>query len=229
MPRNARFEIAGVPQHVVQRGNNRSAVFFDDEDRARYLAMARHSAQKHEVAVHAYALMGNHVHLLLTSQEPRRCSGFMHDLESRYVGWFNDRHDRTGSLWEGRYKNCLVDNNSYLWNCYRYIELNPVRAGLVAHPGDYSWSSYAANAKGQPDLLVSPRHEYLVLGNSCESRCQAYRQILLISAASDEQAFARLRGGGVLGSADFEAKVGSSTGGRYPSRPRGRPRKPDEK
>jgi len=210
-----------VPQHVVQRGNNRSAVFFDDEDRARYLQLALRNARKHDIAVHAYTLMGNHVHLLLTAREAKRCSGFMHDLGSMYAGWFNERHARTGSLWEGRYRNCIVDCNSYLWNCHRYVELNPVRAGLVERPDDYRWSSHGANALGRIDPLVSPRPEYLCLGNTAEARCQAYRTFIGRSWASDEEAFACLRRGGVVGSREFEAGIGLQA-----KRPRGRPANP---
>jgi putative transposase len=156
VPRRCRFEIPGIPQHVVQRGNNRSLIFSDDEDRLHYLDLAAQRARKRNVSVHAYVLMGNHVHLLVSASEIGAISRFMHDLNSMYVSGFNERHGRTGTLWEGRFRSSLVDNKEYLWNCHRYIEFNPVRANLVLHPGQFRWSSYAANALGHMDALVTP-------------------------------------------------------------------------
>ena len=225
MPRRPRFEIAGVPQHVVQRGNNRKPIFVDDEDRRRYLDLAIRMAQKREVAVHAYALMGNHVHMLLTTRECGQCSGFMHDLGSTFVGWFNERHGRTGTLWEGRFRNCLVDSRTYLWNCHRYIEFNPVRAGLVSCPGEFPWSSFGANAMGRIDPLVTPRPEYAALGTSSSARCRAYREFVLVASETEEFAFARLRGGGLLGSEEFEVRTAAQLGISTTPVKRGRPRK----
>jgi putative transposase len=225
MPRRPRFEIAGVPQHVVQRGNNRAPVFHDDADRRHYLALSLRLSRKRLVEIHAYVLMGNHVHWLLTTQAPGSCSGFMHDLGSMYVSYFNERHKRSGGLWEGRFKNCVVDNQSYLWNCFRYIELNPVRAGMTTRPDDFPWSSHASNALGQSDPLISPRPEYLALGTSRELRCAAYRKFVALTCDQDELAFARLRRGGILGTNEFETRVASSLGQAWPPPSRGRPAK----
>ena len=129
------FELAGVPQHVVQRGNTRLPCFLDDEDRQRYLQCLRQALLRFGCKLHAYVLMSNHAHLLLTPDEAGVVSRMMHTFARNYVGMFNGRHGRTGTLWEGRYKACLVDSGRYFLACSRYIELNPVRAWMVAEPG----------------------------------------------------------------------------------------------
>ena len=228
MPRRIRIEIPGIPLHVVQRGNNRMQVFRDDEDRQRYLRLALECSQAREVQIHAYVLMGNHVHLLVGSALPKAVTGFMHDLGSRFVGWFNARHDRTGTLWEGRYRSSLVDTNGYLWNCHRYIEFNPVRAGLCQRPDDYPWSSFASNASGKHDPLIHPRPEYLALGSDAAARCAAYRYFVARAAAEEEFTRTRLRTAIALGSDAFEADLKSRTGLSLRTSIRGRPRTPGE-
>ena len=154
MARKPRFNLPGVPQHVIQRGNNRESCFFDAEDYRCYLDALGHASKQCGCAVHAYILMTNHVHLLVTQERRDGVSAMMQSLGRRYVRYINDRHRRTGTLWEGRYKAALVDSERYLLACYRYIELNPVRAGMVELPGRYPWSSYRYNALGMPDSLV---------------------------------------------------------------------------
>ena len=161
MARLPRLDLPGVPQHVVQRGNNRMPCFLDDEDRLAYLELLRQACLHHGCALHAYVLMDNHVHLLLTPSAQGAVSRMMQMLGRSYVGQFNGRHRRTGTLWEGRYKACLVESEAYLLACQRYIELNPVRAWIVSEPGAYRWSSHGANAYGQEDARLTPHPVYI--------------------------------------------------------------------
>jgi putative transposase len=175
MPRPLRLLFPGVAVHVIQRGNNRVACFKQDNDYLMYLAHLRQLSEKYECAVHAYCLMTNHVHLLLTPQTANSCTGLMRDLGQRYVQYFNRRQDRTGTLWEGRFRSCIVQSALYVLGCYRYIELNPVRAGMVDHPTGYLWSSYAVNSGLRSDPLISHHTEYVALASDEERRQVAYR------------------------------------------------------
>jgi putative transposase len=159
--------------HVVQRGNDRSAIFRDDRDRRYYLEWLRKGAREFGVALHAYVLMSNHVHLLASPADEDSVPRMMHSL-GRYVGWFNYTHDRTGTLWEGRYRSTLVDTDAYLLACMRYVELNPVRAGMVARPADYPWSSHRSNALSTFDPLVASHPLYEQLAATPEARRVAY-------------------------------------------------------
>ena len=147
MPRKPRFNIVGIPQHVIQRGNNREPCFYSEQDYQRYLKDLSDSAKKHDCRIHAYVLMTNHVHLLVTPMVEHGISNMMQALGRRYVYYINKNYQRSGTLWEGRYKASLIDSERYLLTCMRYIELNPVRAKMVEHPGEYPWSSYQANAQ----------------------------------------------------------------------------------
>ena len=149
MARHPRLDLPGIPQHVVQRGNDRQACFAAPIDCGQYLQELREAAAKHGCAIHAYVLMTNHVHLLATPAEAGAMSRMMQAVGRRYVGSFNARYRRTGTLWEGRFKAALVGPSAYALACYRYIELNPVRASMVADPADYPWTSYQANALGR--------------------------------------------------------------------------------
>lgn len=177
MSRKPRFVLSGVPQHVVQRGHNREACFFSGDDYYRYLHELRDAAERNAAVVHAYVLMTNHVHLLVTPGHTYSITHTMQDLGRKFVRYMNRRYRRTGGLWEGRFRACLVDSDAYLLTCMRYIEMNPVRAGMVAHPGEYRWSSYAANAHGREDGLVSQHPLYLALGDTSERRQAAYRDL----------------------------------------------------
>ena len=159
MPRIPRLSIAGVPLHVVQRGNNRQPVFFSEEDYRDYLRRLFDGAARYDVSVHAFVCMTNHVHLLLTPWQDRAASRMMQWLGSGYTAAVNATYHRTGSLWEGRFKSSLVDSGRYLMACYRYIELNPVRARMVVQPGDYAWSSYRHNAAAPSGYPITPRKE----------------------------------------------------------------------
>jgi len=169
--------LPGVAVHVIQRGNNRAACFLGDSDYLVYLAHLRQLSGRYECAVHAYCLMTNHVHLLLTPTTAQACTGLMRDLGQRYVQHFNRQHERSGTLWEGRFRSCIAESARYVLGCYRYIELNPVRAGMVDHPTGYLWSSYAANGGMRSDLLVTPHPEYIALATEAGPRYVAYRAL----------------------------------------------------
>src|SRR6266566_5488749 len=178
MPRKLRFTLPGIPQHVIQRGNNREPCFLGEPDYRRYLDDLLASAVKYACRVHAYVLMTNHVHLLVTPlQEEPGIAEMMQALGRRYVYYINKRYQRTGTLWEGRYKASLVDPDAYLLTCMRYIELNPVRAQMVSHAGEYKWSSYIGNAQGPTDAVLSPHPLYSALGVTVAERQHAYREL----------------------------------------------------
>ncbi len=161
MPRKPRFNLIGVPQHVIQRGNNREPCFFSEDDYRRYLEDLTVTTKKYGCRVHAYVLMTNHVHLLITPMMDSAISQCMQALGRRYVKYINHTYKRTGTLWEGRYKSSLVDSDHYLLSCMRYIELNPIRACLVDHPGEYAWSSYGVNAQGKMERIGSESNTFL--------------------------------------------------------------------
>jgi putative transposase len=175
MPRPLRLILPGVAVHIIQRGNNRAACFRRDSDYLIYLAHLHQLSEKYECAVHAYCLMTNHVHLLVTPAAAGACTALMRDLGQRYVQYFNRRHERTGTLWEGRFRSCIVESSHYILGCYRYIELNPVRAAMVNHPTGYLWSSYAVNSGMRSHPLVTPHVEFVALAGDAETRYAAYR------------------------------------------------------
>lgn len=177
MPRKPRMYMAGVPCHVIQRGNNREACFFSDDDYSFYLECLKDACERYYVSCHAYVLMGNHTHLLLSPNNEEGISKVMQSLGRRYVQYINKRYKRCGTLWESRHKSSLIDAESYLLSCYRYIELNPVRANMVAHPADYQWSSYRYNAYGENNDLVTEHDVYLSMDPEKESRQIAYRNL----------------------------------------------------
>ena len=178
MPRPPRLDLAGIPQHVVQRGVDRRPCFILEIHYAEYLRHLREQADRFGCQVHAYVLMCNHVHLLVTPSEPGGVGRLMQSLGRRYVGFFNLTMDRTGTLWEGRFKSCLVDSETYILRCYRYIELNPVRARIVDLPGYFQWSSYRRNGLGLPDSLVRPHPAYIALGATETERTETYRELV---------------------------------------------------
>lgn len=177
MARLPRFVIPGQPQHAILRGNNRTEIFRADADYRFFLEKLRLACDHHGCDVHAYVLMTNHVHLLITPHEEQSLPKAIQMLGRYYVQYFNYRYRRTGTLWEGRYKATLIDTEAYLLTCMRYIELNPVRAGMVSHPSEHPWSSYHHNAMGQPNDLVRPYLEYRRLGKTDEERQAAYRRL----------------------------------------------------
>jgi putative transposase len=216
MPRLPRFSIANIPQHVVQRGNNRCACFFGEDDRAAYLDWLGEAAAFHGVAIHAYVLMTNHVHLLVTPAVGGAVSAMMQTLGRRYVRYVNRIYRRTGTLWEGRFKACLVDTERYVLTAHRYVDLNPIRAGIVRDAGAYRWSSYAAHAGLRDDGLLTPHECYVALGTTPGERANAY--LALCRAAPDPDALAELRVMSrkelVYGSAGFKDEIEATTARR---------------
>ena len=178
MPRHARLQLPGYPLHVIQRGHNKARCFNTDNDFATYLGLLEESCALYPCAVHAYVLMPNHVHLLVTPGSPENISKAMRRLAQRYVQHFNKTHGRTGAMWEGRFKSIPVDSARYLLKCQRYIEQNPVRAGIAAQPRDYTWSSYRYNAEGWPSTLVKPHPTYLEMVGEDGRFADAYRDFL---------------------------------------------------
>ncbi len=177
MPRQPRYLLPGFPQHVIQRGNNRQPTFRSRRDFALYKRYLAESAHEHKCSIHAYVLMTNHVHLVVTPQTAMGIQKLMQSLGRRYVYYFNKTHARTGTLWEGRYKACLIDTDGYLISCCRYVELNPVRAGIVSDPVKYPHSSYAHNIGLRRDALVTPHDLYLALGPNTKKRSAAYKKL----------------------------------------------------
>lgn len=172
--------------HVTQRGVNRCATFLDDEDRDHYLRLLIRRSRELDVYVHAYVLMSNHIHLLLSAFKAGSISRFLRQVGSGYVAAFNRRHQRTGTLWEGRFKSCLVDTEDYLLSVYRYIELNPVRASMVDDPESYMWSSIHANLANRWDPLVTPHEAFLAIASDSTVRVSTYRAWLQAGVSCDD-------------------------------------------
>lgn len=228
MARQPRFDLPGIPQHVVQRGNNRLPCFLADNDRRRYLNLLGEALLATDCALHAYVLMDNHVHLLLTPPEAGAISRLMQKLGRAYVGQFNARHRRTGTLWEGRYKSCLVDSEGYVLRCYRYIDLNPVRARMTDNPIAYAWSSASAHCSQRADVLLKPHPAYEALGATSETRGEAYRCLLRETLSDDDLAAIRtyLQQQRALGRDDFRTMVEAKTRRFAGVRPAHRPPRP---
>lgn len=226
MVRLPRLDLPGIPQHVVQRGNDRQVCFVEDTDYLRYLQELGEAALKNSCALHAYVLMTNHVHLLVTPDEPGAVSRMMQAIGRRYVGAFNARYRRSGTLWEGRFKSALVDSARYLLTCYRYIELNPVRAGMVSAPGGYRWSSHARNALGAHEPRITPHRHYLELGNDDATRQYAYRTLIneALCPGEIDSLRAHTRQQKAWGSNRFQQQIEALTQRSAGLRPRGRPR-----
>jgi putative transposase len=209
MPRHPRPVIPEVPLHITQRGNNRQICFFGRADFMVYLQLLGVAARQAACQVHAYVLMTNHIHLLLTPNDERGPAVLMKSLGERYVRYVNRRYSRTGTLWEGRYRSCLVQSERYLMECQRYIELNPVRAALVTDPIDYPWSSYRCNAHGDKSPLVAHHELYNRLGHDVASRTVAYRALFdeVLGAAALKQLREATNGSLALGNQEFKDHV----------------------
>lgn len=210
MARLPRFVITGQPQHIIVRGNNREAIFYEEADYLYYLKRLKQACEKHECDVHAYVLMTNHVHLLMTPHTQEGIGKVIQMMGRYYVQYFNKKYERTGTLWEGRYKATLIDSEQYLLICSRYIELNPVRAqGMVDHPSEYPWSSYHYNAQGEVDECITSHSVYLALGKQKAGRKKAYRALFKSRLA--EKTLAEIREATnkswVLGNDNFKLKI----------------------
>lgn len=227
MPRRPRIHIPDVPQHVIQRGVDRQPVFFSDHDCLLYLEYLGDYAKKRQILLHSYCLMTNHVHILLTAPSAAALSGLMQDIGRRYVLHFNRCYQRSGGLWEGRYKASAVQTERYFLSCMRYVELNPVRANMVKAPGKYRWTSYQFNALGMPNQLITPHHEYLSLAAQERERQQAYRRLFV--ADVDDSMLNLIRcatqQGVVVGDSRFAKFIEQRLGRSMQVQPRGRPKK----
>ena len=234
MARLPRYVVPGQPQHVIQRGNNRQAIFGAEKDYRFFRDALIEAAQKHGLLIHAYAWMTNHIHLLATPESENSIGKVFQSVGRRYVQHFNAAYQRSGTLWEGRYRATVVDSERYLLTLMRYIELNPVRAGMVAHPGEYPWSSYACNARGKTGSdadWLTPHNEYLRLGRSASERQSAYRQLFRADIPNIELKEIRecVHKGWVLGGARFRAQIERLAQRRASSMGVGRPRKEENR
>lgn len=225
MARLPRLTVPGYPHHVIQRGNNRQPIVLSDGDRETLLNLVVENARKHRVALHAYVLMDNHFHLLLTPETDEGASQMMQALGRRYVRYFNDLHHRSGTLWEGRYKSTLIQSERYLLTCMAYMDLNPVRAGMVAQAQDFQWSSHRHYTGQAQDRRLTPHALYWGLGNTPFAREAAYADMVRAGLTAPQQAgiTGSALHGWALGDPDFVADLQKRTDRRVtPSRP-GRP------
>ena len=225
MARLPRLTVAGYPHHVIQRGNNRQIIFIDASDYERFLALLNEYSEREKVAIHSYVLMSNHVHVLVTPQTDTGVPLMMQAVGRRYVQYFNRRHQRSGTLWEGRYKSTVVDTDQYLLACMAYIDLNPVRAGLVSKASDYRWSSYSHYAGLGNDKLISPHALCWALGNTPFAREAAYVEMVGRGIGADQQQAISesLLKGWALGPTKFVTDLQKKTRRRISPKGAGRP------
>ena len=224
MARLPRLIVPDQPHHVILRGNNRCPVFSSPKSYEFYVRKLYNACDQYGCRVHAYVLMTNHIHLLITPSSKSALSQTLQMTGRHYVPFFNRLTDRTGGLYESRYRSTVVDSEAYLLTCMRYIELNPIRAGMVEHPADYRWSSYGANALGQRDELVSPHPIFLRLAPSSEQRQKDYRAIFRqkLSPSVLDEIRQSTNGGWALGDQRFQDRISHAIGRRTSPKPRGR-------
>lgn len=227
MPRRPRVILPNVPQHIIQRGNNRQACFFADEDYLSYLEWLKEYSDKTECKIHAYVLMTNHVHLLVSTEKTEAVGAMMKALGQRYVQYINKMYQRTGTLWEGRYKSCPTQAETYLLACQRYIELNPIRANMVEHPAEYRWSSYANNAQGAESQIITPHPLYEALGLDASARQAAYRELFryALDVGLVDEIRKATNGNYALGNALFVQQIEEALGRRVTAGKAGRPKR----
>ena len=227
MPRRPRIDLPGNPQHIIQRGVDRQPVFFSDDDCEYFLEWLNVYATKRSIMLHAYCLMTNHIHLVLTAPSAAELGGLMQDMGRRYVQYVNRTYKRSGGLWQGRYKSSYIQTERYLMACQCYVELNPVRAEMVKAPAEYRWSSYHANALGEINPLITPHQEYLNLGDTQEKRLQAYRELFATKDDDPDWSLIRVatQQGVVVGESRFLETIEKRLGHTVQPKPRGRPKK----
>ena len=226
MARLPRYTIINQPQHIIQRGRDGRQIFFEDQDLQYYHDCLDAAAYNYELKVHAYVLMPDHVHILASPKHADSVSRTIQSIGRNYVQYFNESYSGEGTLWEGRYRATVVDIKPYLLTCCRYIELNPVWAGLVANPGAYRWSSYAHNAAGESDEMITPHREYMALGGNDRERIRAYRALFKrkISAETVQTITESTLKGWALGDRRFARRIEKLCGRRATQLPKGRPR-----
>jgi putative transposase len=227
MARLPRIVVPGQALHIIQRGNNRQSCFYAEDDYRYYLNSLKDAAERYGARAHAYVLMTNHVHLLLTPEFPEAPSMLLQSVWRQYVRYVNQVYGRSGTLWEGRYKSTLFDSDRYFLTCSRYIEMNPVRAGMVSQPGEYRWSSFRSNASGTADPALSPHPLYLALGNSAVARGDAYRALFDRHLEPTEVQSIReaTEAGVVLGNDRFKEQIEAALSRRVDRRSHGGDRK----
>jgi putative transposase len=224
MPRKPRFYLPGIPAHIVQRGHDRQPVFFCDADRHAYLDSLQEGAERYGCAIHAFVLMTNHVHLLVTPRGRTSVSRMMQHLGRKYVAYVNREYSRSGTLWEGRHKGSLIQSERYAMACCHYIEMNPVRAGVVRSPDQYPWSSYCANAYGREPTWLEPLPEYRKLGMTAEDRHEAYRELFDRGVEPVHAIRECAQTGTPWGNAHFKREIELALGKTVGQSRRGRPR-----
>jgi putative transposase len=219
--------VPNIPLHIIQRGNNRQACFFTDDDYLFYLSWLKKYAKSAECSIHAYVLMTNHVHILLTPKQSNSAGTLMRGLGQRYVQYVNRTYKRSGTLWEGRFRSSIIQQQEYLFSCQRYIEMNPVRAGIVKHPGEYRWSSYQINGQGKESDLLSHHALYLSLGQTDAERQAVYRELFRYELEPEEIDKIRkaTNGNYALGNKQFKEEISKIVGRRVTPGKAGRPRK----
>lgn len=227
MPRKPRFYLPDIPVHIVQRGHSREPVFFETADYQAYLHWLNEASVRYECQIHAYVLMTNHIHILSTPKTRNSISLMMQYLGRQYVPYINRSYGTSGSIWEGRYRANLIQDEEYLLTCMRYIELNPVRANMVKSPGAYRWSSYRANGQGKEDTLTHPHRLYYSLGKTVKQRMDAYAQLFKAHMEESELDSIRSswRSGTPLGNDYFKQKVEAKLQCKIGQNRRGRPKK----
>ena len=209
MARLSRIVIPNQPLHIMHRGNNRQDIFDSEEDMVRIKADIKASLSKSGCSLHAYVIMTNHLHLLITPRNKAKLAAFMQSVANRYVRYFNAQHQRTGTIWEGRFKSCLVDSDQYLFALHKYIEMNPVKAGMAEDIAEYPWSSYQHNALGQADPLITEHERYQSLGVSHKQRSDVYLDMFeqFNTSAQDVDITQATLRGEVYGSEAFHRKI----------------------
>ena len=209
MARLSRIVIPNQPLHIIHRGNNRQDIFKSEDDMLRIKEDIKHSLSKSDCSLHAYVIMTNHLHLLITPKSKEQLAIFMQSMVNRYVRYFNAIHHRTGTIWEGRFKSCLVDSEHYLFTLYKYIEMNPIKANMVKSIADYQWSSYRHNALGYTDSLITEHPLYKDLGTDKKQQCESYKEMFeqLHTTKQDSRITEATMRGEVLGSDGFHSKI----------------------
>ena len=227
MPRRSRIIVPNIPLHIIQRGNNRQSCFFAEEDYLFYLDWLEEYAKSTDCSIHAFVLMTNHVHILLTPERSDSAGNLMKRLGQRYVQYINRTYKRSGTLWEGRFRSSIIQQQEYFFSCQCYIEMNLVRAGIVEHPGEYRWSSYQVNGQGRSSDLLSPHPLYLSLGRTDTERQTAYRELFRYELESGEIDKIRkaTNGNFALGNNRFKEEISEMLGRRVTPGKAGRPRK----
>ncbi len=227
MPRRPRIIVPGNPLHIIQRGNNGQPCFLADEDYLFYQPWLEEHAKSSRCSAHAFVFMTNHVHLLLTPKNTDSAAKLMKRLGQRYVQYINRTYKRSGTLWEGRFRSCIIQQQDYLFVCQRYIEMNPVRVGMVQHPGDYRWSSYGANGQGETSSLIEPHFLYKEFGEMDEERQQSYRELFRqeLDPGEIDKIRKATNGNFSLGDNRFNTEISEMLGRRVTPGKAGRPRK----